>query len=1469
MILLSSAFILLQSRKVQTYVAKKVMEVISENVNAKFTIRAIDISFFNKVKLNNVYIEDLNQDTLLYADQITASIVKLPNKKRIPVNTITLENATLRLATDSANKVNIKFIIDGLRRKDTTKSPRLLTIRNIKFENSKFCLKTYNSKLNKQGINFSDLVLNKFNTEIRRFNKDADSVNFLIKSLSFEDHSGFLINNFYANTSISKNHLIFRDVKISTKLSRISGKKIALYFKSYKDFRLEAIYERVKLNLVFSPSDIDLNDIAFFSPKLYGTNQLINLSGEIKGSISNLKGRDIRIKYGEQSKIHGEFNLTGLPDFKETFIYIDLKDFKTSVKEIESFELPGGKRIKISGKVKELSTITYNGKFTGFVDDFVAYGDIRTNLGKISSDLLFKPDTNNYFTFNGKLIAEELNLGKLLNNEKNIGKITLNVNVDGSSCSGQTVNAKLKGLINSLAIKQYKYKNIKLSGVLSDRTYNGSINIDDPNINMEFLGKVDFSSEIYDVDFTANIAHADLYALNLDKSDSLHTVSFHIKANARGNSIDNINGEIKLLNSLFTKSDRQIQIYDISIYAKNSTDSNSLSIRSDFIDADVYGSYQVEEISESLIKFINSYLPTFVNSEHLAIDDFKNGFNFIVNFKKAKPIFDYFLPEYCVAENTILKGEFNPDTNHLFVFLQSPKIRFHGSTWNNVYFNCQSNDSIFSIVSGSQNLLLKEEINLENFTIYSDISRDSLNFVTRWNNWDTLLYKGELRAIAKFIKSSGHKFPIVSVNILPTHIVTTDTLWYVNGGKILVDSSSISVDNFSINHNGQYLRLHGKISVKPEDEFSIEFNNFNLENLNTFTRSGGFEIKGILNGNASVSDFYKNTLFYSSLIIDTLVINDERLGYTIINSKWNKNKKSIGINAIAKRGQLNTVGIKGDYFPKDDGRIKLNVELNKLRLNIINPYMQNVFSDFRGIATGNLALTGNTSKPVINGDLKFQKTSFTINYLNSRYNFTDRIKIVDNDIFFDNIKLTDIYGNYAHLNGAVQNTYFKNFNFNIKIEADNLLFLNTTQFDNNQFYGTAFASGYVVLKGTPKNIKIDAGVRTERNTRFFVPLASEGEISEYNFVTFLFEDTAEQTKQNGKEYKVDLSAINLNVDLEVTRDAEVQLIFDPKVGDIMKSKGVGNINLQINTLGKFKMFGEYYIEEGDYLFTLQNVINRKFNIDYGVIRWTGDPLDAYIDIKAIYPTKAALYGLLGYDMLGEDAASDNGDNAFKRKTTVYCQLLMTDKLMKPTIKYSIYLPTVDEETRAIINNKINTEEELNKQFLSLLVLNSFYLSDDPDNLSSPYSNVAGVNASEFLSNQLSHWLSQISNDYDIRVNYRPDFDNQMTNDEVEFALSTQLLNDRLSINGNVDVTTNATAESSNNIVGDFDLDYKITEKFRLKAYNHSNDNLLTEVSPYTQGVGVVFKEEFNSIGELWKRYLRAIFSKKNKNTQKK
>ncbi len=1455
------------------------MKAISENLDIKLEIDAIDISFFNKVKLNKVYIEDLNHDTLLYADQMIATLLKFPNKKRIPINTISIKNAKINFISDSLNVINIRFFIDKLRSKDTTKTKKIFTFRNIKLIDSKFSITRYIKEKKKYGMNFTDLVFNDLNADIKRMNKTGDSIKFALKSLNFKEQSGFVVNNFQSKVRICKNHIIFNNAKIKTPYSEINGKDIGARFNSFQHFRKETIYNNIKLSLSIDQSQISIYDLAYFAPGFHGSSQLINFSGKITGNINNLKGRNINIEYGMNSKISGEFDLDGLPDFNETFIYANLKKFNTSVEDIESFELPGRKRITVSNKFRVLKFIHYKGKFTGFIDDFVAYGDLTTDLGKITSDILFKPDTSHFFAFSGKLSTSEFNLGRFLNNEKDIGKISMDININGSSTSGQTINAELNGLIYSLELKQYGYKNIKLSGLLLNKTYNGSITMNDPNINLEFLGKVDLANELHKFNFSASITDANLYHLNFDKTDPTHKLSFYIEANGEGNSLNNLNGEIKLLNSLFTKKDKQIQIYDFYIKAQNKGDSNSFTVRSDFIDADIMGSYQVDKVNASIAKFLHSYIPTFINSKYTTIEDFKNGFHFNIKLKNTKPIFDYFFPKHFIAENSTCEGEFDPEMNHLSLFFQSPRLKIFNNTWNNVYINSQSNDSIFSLVSGSQNLIVADKITLENFTIYSNTKDDSINFLARWNNWDTVLYKGIFKATAKFSKADGKKFPLVAINLLPTQIITCDTLWQLNNCGIFIDSNNVYVDNLKISHNDQYFRLDGILSENPDDILLLEFNRFNIGNFNIFTKSEGFAFQGILNGNARIQNFYNDPLFYSSLSVDTLVINTEKIGNAVINSNWNNNTKTININAYAKRGKLKTFGIKGDYWPTDNGKINLAIELNKLRIDLINPYLKNIFSDFSGIASGDLTLTGNRAEPVINGKIKFQKTEFTVNYIMSRYNLTDEIEIINNKAFFNDVKVMDQYGNSGNIKGFINTRYFRDISFDFKIDADKLLCLNTTLADNSQFYGKAFASGYVVLSGTPGDIKMTASVLTEKNTRLYIPLSNTGEISEYNFVAFLSEDTMKQTESANKRYKVDLSVLNLDMDIEITPEAEVQLIFDPKVGDIMKSKGYGNINLQINTLGKFNIFGEYYVEEGDYLFTLQNVINRKFEIDNGYIRWSGDPLDADINIRAIYPTKASLADLFGISSYsstngkeGSSSSDISSEAKYMRSTTIYCQLLIKEKLMKPSISYDIYLPLADEQTKERVRNILNSEEELNRQFLSLLVLNKFMPppGGGTDYLSgSPYSNAAGVNASEFLSNQLSHWLSQISSDYDVRINYRPSFDNQITSDEVEVALSTQLLNDNLTLNGNVDVNTNAAVESSNNIVGDFDLDYKITEKFHLKAYNHSNDDLLTEVSPYTQGLGVVYKIEFNKFEDLWKKTWLSLFRKKNKNSSEK
>jgi hypothetical protein len=384
---------------------------------------------------------------------------------------------------------------------------------------------------------------------------------------------------------------------------------------------------------------------------------------------------------------------------------------------------------------------------------------------------------------------------------------------------------------------------------------------------------------------------------------------------------------------------------------------------------------------------------------------------------------------------------------------------------------------------------------------------------------------------------------------------------------------------------------------------------------------------------------------------------------------------------------------------------------------------------------------------------------------------------------------------------------------------------------------------------------MDIIASTNPNTSVKIPLSNSGELNEYPFISVKDVYGEDENEEEENEYQADLSGIQIRCRLMVTPDADVQIIIDPQLGEIIKGKGTGNLDMRINSSGDFIMTGEYVIEEGDYLFTLQKFINKRLTIEPGgSIRWDGDPLDATVDIVATYRTRSSLNDLLGYD---DD-----------QNLIVDDRVILSGKLMAPDIKYDIYLPDADETTRLKVAGAMTTSEEKSRQFISLLINQKFALSQERSGSmsSSTYTGAAGVNFSEMISNQLSNWLSQIVNDLDVDVNYRSN--RQMNSDEVQLALSYQLFNDKLTINGSVDMSTNAARDASDEIVGEFDIDYKLTEngKLRLKTFNHANNELLYEDnSTYTQGLGFTYKEEFNTFGEL----MRRLFGKKEERPEPK
>jgi hypothetical protein len=441
-------------------------------------------------------------------------------------------------------------------------------------------------------------------------------------------------------------------------------------------------------------------------------------------------------------------------------------------------------------------------------------------------------------------------------------------------------------------------------------------------------------------------------------------------------------------------------------------------------------------------------------------------------------------------------------------------------------------------------------------------------------------------------------------------------------------------------------------------------------------------------------------------------------------------------------------------------------------------------------------------------------------------------------IRFEHIKVNDVNGNQADLNGVIYHNHLSDFVFNIEINARNFQALNTTFTDNELFYGTAYATGKVKITGPLDLIKLNMALRSEKYTLINIPLTNPEEVSKSSFITFI---NTNETVQVKKEESTKLTGIDMTVELDATPDAEIRLIFDSKIGDIIKGRGNGNLTMTIDPLGEFKMYGNYQVVSGDYLFTLQNLLNKKFVISPGGnIRWSGSPYDAEVDIEGIYKLKTSLYDLLQ-------------DTAYKKRVQVEVILKLTDKLFNPNIAFTIKVPDVDPTTETLINRYINTEQELNKQTMSLLVLNRFSRASDVEYAGTSSSGIS-ANVSEVLSQQLSIWASQISDAFDVGVNYRAA--DEFSQEELEVALSTNLFNDRVTVDGAVNVSENNT--NTSNLVGDFNVEVKVSKdgRLRFKAFNKSVENTIVNnyASQYTPGIGIFYREEFNTFRELYQRF---------------
>jgi len=1470
-------YLTLQFSEVQTFIVNRVSSHFSNEINSSISVGKIEYKFFNRLSINEILIKDQNNDTLLYSQKVTAGIRNVNFKQNyIRLGKVVFIKPEVAFITDSSGLMNISWYIKLFKKSADSreKRPANLSIDQIDISDARFSLINHYSSKGKSKIDFNNLHFTSLNGTFEDIKIKNDTASFAIYNLGFKESSGFSVNRLGSSLIISKQNIVFNSTLFNCDSSIVNISKFEMKGDSSTSFK--KFTEEVKLNISLEKSLLSTSDLKYFIPIVNELNIPVWLSGKVSGTVSELRGRNINFSYNDSTYLDCDFDLSGLPAIENTFIHISVNSLETNVEDIAKIIIPGKGPIVIPEAIYKLGKISFEGSFTGFTTDFVTYGKIHTNLGTIRTDISLRPEKSKRYRIQGLLTGSEINIGTLTGKPELIGKLSMNATIDGYAYTFNKFAANLTGKIDSVEINKYKYRDINLSGFFTEKTWDGNINIADDNIKMDLLGMFNFSEDLPEFNFTLNLAEAKLYELNFDRHDTTSSVSMLLTSNFRGNNIDNLDGEIKLLNSNLRKYSKNLELYDFSI--KTFTDNNIpvLSLRTDFVDADIRGHYNFATIGDMIKSTLSTIMPSKFSEPEQWDESEENNFTFEINFKNTDKINNFLRTGILIAEKSYIKGEVFPDSI-LKIGGKSELFTIKNNVFKDFSLDANVLDSVLTIDMNSSSLTLLRQSELKDFSVDFKTKTDNFVFSFDWGNKDNGRNRGNFIANGKIINNkSENENSILTIDIDSTHIYSNNNIWTISHSTVLIDSNSINIDRLLIGNNNHYYMVNGSVSEDPTDTLHLEFNDIDINPLNLLVnRKRGndpnivpLDIKGRLNGKIFLTNVYKDLVLESNINVDSLSILSSEFGTLSIISALDLNKKVVNINASNNLNGVSMIDIEGYYDPSNK-RVDLSGIASNLPIDALNPLLKVFASEISGLASGKVNFTGEPDKIVLKGAVMAGNASMKIDYLQTIFKINDTIRFDSRGIHFNNIKLTDEKDNNAFLSGSVYHTNFKDFKADLIINIQNpneCLVLKTKPKDNELFYGTAYASGVTTIKSGPNVVSFDISAQTGKNTKFYIPLNTGLSVSENSFITFI--DTNEKEsdpdleKEKPSTSQTKRTGMDINFGLDVTPDAEVQLIFDSKVGDVIKGRGKGSLNISLNQKGDFRITGDYFIENGDYLFTLGNILNKSFSIeDGGKIMFNGDMDDAEIDIKAIYTLKASLYDILR-------------DETFNERIPVECQLKLTGKLFNPIVGFNIYLPTADEERRTYLRNAISTEEELSRQFLYLLVMNSFYA--DPSYGSSPGvttttgTSAMAVTTTEMLSNQLSNWLSQISNDFDIGFVYRPGTgDKDINPQEVQVALSTQLLNDKVVINGNFDVRgTGSSSDNANQITGDFDAELKITNKIRLKVFNRYNNPYTGKLEPYTQGLGIFFKQDFDKFSELFRRKSKADMKKEEETTVK-
>ena len=1398
--------VLMHLPSVQTFLGKEVAEALADKFGTKVEVGKVNLGFFNRIIIDDVMMYDQQGDSLIYASRLSAKIDYMAaTQGKISVSSAQIFGLRANLYRQTAKSpANFQFVLDSLASKDTTQHKPLdlhigsLIIRRGAIAYNQRDVAPRSGVFSPQHIRVSEL-----SSHILLNHVTDNSIDLLLKKLSFKDESGFKLQSLHFKLQADRQKATLKEFRLLMPRSELVLDDLkATYRFEGKRFIPESLHFEGGIQ----QSKITFADVASLVPALRHFDDAVFVSSRFSGTAKSISVPSLNLRTGS-----GSINLQARGSYSHASSHpawnADIANLNLSPAGVEFLAENLGSKVKIPKEIQRLGTIHLTGKAKGYEKVLSAKGNIETDAGNISLQAVKNDDR-----IKASVDTRGVNLGRILDNRK-LGTVVARIDAHGTM-----KHIFAKGNIARFDYGNYDFHNIEIDGDYDMKALRGTASIADPNVNLSVKGDYHLGSRLYALDAAINHLRPTVLGMKM------HDPSY---------SLDNI-----------------------SISANNKGKEGHLDVEAPFVSLYARGQYDLTTIYGSIMRLVADKLPTIPGISKHAAKGY-NDFTLQANITSAEVLQRMFGLPLSLSLPVHINGNISDAEKNVNLYINAPNFSWDGSAFHDANIELNTiGDSLRMEARISQGLPYEKAPVYRLRAAAADNNLSTLLYYA--NQSSKLPITGKIDARTQFFTSDNGATG-VHVTVNPSEIMLGEKKWLLNPADIIYRKNELTVDMLNFSHDDQHIIINGKATPQASDSIVADLKDVDVAYILNLVNFHSVDFAGKASGKAVVKSIFQTPEAYANLDVKDFVFENGPLGTLHAKAAYDNQEGQINIDATAEDGPEHLTVINGYVSPKRN-YIDLGIEAHNTSLKFMENFCGSFLNNVEAWCKGKLNVVGDLKNINLVGDvvahgrmhMKQLGTDYTFNHL--------RAHAIPDDIQFEGDSIYDSHYNGKHshfalIRGGIHHKHLTRLSYDLDIDANNFLGFDTHEFGDDTFYGTVFATGTVGIHGKSGETIIDIDATPEPHSIFVYNVASPDAISAGSFIhwndatPYIYRPYSPDSDKNKKKDSSSnfSSDMRINFLVNTNPNLTLKLMMDDQTGDYITLNGNGVIRANYYNKGGLDMFGNYVVDHGQYKLTIQNIIKKDFDFQPGgTIAFGGDPYNAPLNLQAKYTVNGVPLSDLN---IGRSFSSNN--------IRVDCLMDITGTPGAPKVDFSMDLPTVNSDAKQMIYSVINSQEEMNQQVLYLLGIGRFYTQTKNNQTSEDASQQSQTSLamqsllSGTISQQINNVLSSFVNSSNWNFGANISTGNEgFNNAEYEGILSGRLLNNRLLFNGQFGYRDNANATQS--FIGDFDLRYLIFPNGNLSihVYNQTNDRYFTRNSLNTQGVGLIMKKDFFNLRDL-------------------